>query len=248
MATLFRGAIPNAKEPVLKFRECNSFVTIRGSRISFRAGQRFGASGEQIDRVYVVEAGLISSVIHLATGDEIETAMVGRGGLVGASALASARWPNPFVAQSDGTAWTIAVEDFSETLKSNSQLHDLAFRHVQWLLVQAQQAVGCNAKHTFDARLCSWLLRAQDLSDLIELPFTQEVIAKLLGARRPTASVIAAELRQQGLIDYSRGKIVLRDRDELQRRACECYGTVRERQLEIIGSVNSCVGERPLAG
>ena len=124
---------------------------------SFDTEDIFGLAGNAIEHVYVVQSGLVSLVVQLRSGHQIETGMAGPGGLVGASALAGATWPNVFVAQSPVTAWEMKTKDFVAAVKQNLKLHDLAFRHVQWLMVQAQQTAACNGAHHLEARLATWL-------------------------------------------------------------------------------------------
>ncbi len=49
-------------------------------------------------------------------------------------------------------------------------------------------------------------------------------------SQRTTVSSLASELKADGVIDYQRGRIEIRDRDVLEALACECYETVRLRQ------------------
>lgn len=49
----------------------------------------------------------------------------------------------------------------------------------------------------------------------------------MLGVRRQPVSEVAAELRREGLIDYTRGSITIVDRKKLESAACcECYGVM----------------------
>jgi Mn-dependent DtxR family transcriptional regulator len=56
-----------------------------------------------------------------------------------------------------------------------------------------------------------------------QLMLTQENAALLLGANRSTITIAAQTLRNKGLIDYTRGKFYLLDRQGLETSACECY-------------------------
>ncbi len=53
---------------------------------------------------------------------------------------------------------------------------------------------------------------------------TQEFLAMMLGVRRSGVFIAASALQRAGVITYSRGKVVILDRRELERRSCECYG------------------------
>ena len=46
---------------------------------------------------------------------------------------------------------------------------------------------ACNAVHTVEQRLARWLLLAQDRIGIREFSLTQEFVAMMLGASRPTA-------------------------------------------------------------
>jgi CRP-like cAMP-binding protein len=218
------------------------FSSIKGAMRTFQPDHVFGLPGNTIERVYAVQSGLVSLVVHLNSGEQIETGMVGPGGLVGASALAGAKWPNVYVTQSPVTAWEMAAGEFISAISENSELHNLAFRHVQWLMVQAQQATACSSTHDLEGRLSAWLLRARDLTMWIEIPFTQEIISKLIGVQRPTVSLVMSELRREGLISYTRGRIRLIDTGRLEHRACECLTTLRSRHQDIFGSAVQASG------
>jgi hypothetical protein len=49
----------------------------------------------------------------------------------------------------------------------------------------------------------------------------------MLGVRRVGVSVAAGNLQRQGLIAYSRGRIVILDPERLTAVACECYQVVK---------------------
>ena len=58
---------------------------------------------------------------------------------------------------------------------------------------------------------------AADRIDDEELLLTQEFLAMMLGVRRPRVTVALQELETKGLIRRRRGKIVIRDREILEK-------------------------------
>jgi Mn-dependent DtxR family transcriptional regulator len=56
-----------------------------------------------------------------------------------------------------------------------------------------------------------------------EFPLTQEFLAMMLGATRPTVTVVAGTLQRAGLISYRRGRVKVLNRKKLERASCECY-------------------------
>jgi CRP-like cAMP-binding protein len=85
------------------------------------------------------------------------------------------------------------------------------------------QATACNAAHSVEQRLARWLLLAQDRINKDEFPLTQEFVAMMLGASRPTVTLVAGTLQEAGLIKYRRGYVTIVDRESLEAASCECY-------------------------
>jgi len=61
-----------------------------------------------------------------------------------------------------------------------------------------------------------------------ELVMTQELIANMLGVRREGVTEAAGKLQAEGLIEYSRGRITILDRAQLEAQVCECYSVVKK--------------------
>jgi len=64
---------------------------------------------------------------------------------------------------------------------------------------------------------------AHDRMESNEFPLTQEFVAMMLGASRPTVSVVAGTLQKAGLIKYRHGRVTIVDRKHLEAASCECY-------------------------
>ena len=79
-------------------------------------------------------------------------------------------------------------------------------------------------------RCARWLLTMHDRADGTDTRVTQQGLADVLGVSRESVSVVARELRDEGLIDYRRGRVKIVDRRRLERSACECYSVLRAEQ------------------
>jgi hypothetical protein len=90
----------------------------------------------------------------------------------------------------------------------------------------AQTAV-CNRHHSVDQQLCRWLLLSLDRLKSNKLVMTQELIANMLGVRREGVTDAAGKLQKLGAISYSRGRITVLDRPQLEQLCCECYSVVK---------------------
>jgi CRP-like cAMP-binding protein len=184
--------------------------------------------GSAVRRVYFPYTAAISLVVELNIGEMIETAMVGRDGVVNAaSALDGKISLNKGIVQVAGSAAIMDVDRLRKIANEFEPFRSRLIRHEQVLFAQSQQSAACNASHTVEARMCRWLLRMRDLADGDTLTLTQEFLAQMLGVRRPSVSIVANTLQKAGLIEYRRGRIRLIDMSGLKTGSCECYNTVR---------------------
>lgn len=195
----------------------------------------FEAGGE-VAAIYFPIGAIISLVVGLSSGEMVEAAMVGKDGVVGASAAIGGNVQgNRAIVQLAGTAMTCNVEALRSAALQSHTLLSVLVRHEQTVYAQASQSAACMAAHHVEARLCRWLLRARDLADTDTLEFTQEFLAEMLGVRRTSVTLHARILQQAGLIKYSRGRIQITDVEAMRETVCECYGTVKSHYQTLLG-------------
>ena len=183
---------------------------------------------EELEHVYFPHTGMVSFVAVMQNGATVETATIGRAGVIGASAGLGARSTIArAIVQLPGTAAWTSASQFHMAAAQSPALHDLIARHNDVLLAQVQQSVACNALHGLEARLCRWLLQTHDCIDGNVIPLTQEFLGQMLGVRRTTVTIAARLLQSAGLIRYRRGHIQILDRAALEDIACECYAVIK---------------------
>ena len=115
----------------------------------------------------------------------------------------------------------------------SAALRELIVHSTETLLAEAQQNAACNAIHAASSRLCRWLLQWADRVGSEQLLLTQELLAEMLAVRRTTATLLAQEMRKQGVVRYSRGRITILDRAKLKDCACECYDAIKHENLSL---------------
>lgn len=79
-----------------------------------------------------------------------------------------------------------------------------------------------------EQRLCRWLLTANDRIQSNELLLTRDILAAMIGSRRPAVSLISGTLQAAGLIQATRGKITVLNREEMEEASCECYAVIKQ--------------------
>jgi hypothetical protein len=76
---------------------------------------------------------------------------------------------------------------------------------------------------------------AHDRSEGDELMLTQEILAGMIGARRPTVSIVGGILQRAGLIRINRGRVTILYRPRLEAASCECYAVIRDAFDRFLG-------------
>jgi CRP-like cAMP-binding protein len=206
-----------------------SLLAPRLCTIALERGMMLHDVREEIEHVYFPYTGMVSLVAVMQSGATVETATVGRSGVIGASAGLGAH--STFaraIVQLPGTAARIAASQFRAAAAQSQVIRHLIVRYNDLLLAQVQQSVACNALHALEARLCRWLLQTHDCTDGNVIALTQEFLGQMLGVRRTTVTIAARLLQSAGHIRYRRGHIQILDRKALEDIACECYAVVRQ--------------------
>jgi CRP-like cAMP-binding protein len=120
------------------------------------------------------------------------------------------------------TCYRMKVDAFRREIDRHGAFHELMTHFAQALFGFVAQSTACNAIHSVEQRLARWLLMAQDRMGSDEFPLTQEFVAMMLSASRPTVTVAAGTLQKAGLIKYRHGRVTIVDRENLEAASCEC--------------------------
>lgn len=200
----------------------------------FERGQLLFDAGEAVDEVWFPLDGVVSLMTVLSEDKQVETAAIGREGLVGVTCgPLNARAASRAVAQIEGSAACCPAEVFSEALSRSAAMRAALSRFTENLLAHVQQTAACNAQHRLDERLARWLLTLHDRADGDRFDLTQQDIAGMLGVRRATVSEVGAELEGRRLIRRGRGWVEILDRPALEDASCACWRMMRDVSADL---------------
>jgi CRP-like cAMP-binding protein len=186
--------------------------------------------GERIHYVYFPGAGFCSMLASLENGGMVEVATVGREGMVGTTALLDGSTANAIamVQGETDTCYRMQADGFRREMDRRGAFYELLTRYAQALIGFIIQSTACNAVHSVEQRLARWLLMARDRMGSDHFALTQEFVAMMLGASRPTVTIVAGTLQKAGLITYHRGRITIANGRQLEAASCECYRTATD--------------------
>jgi CRP-like cAMP-binding protein len=204
------------------------------SIVSLQQGEVLVEAGDEVDQIYFPHYGMLSLLAVLRDGKAIETATVGREGVVGAMAgLGLYKSLVRVVVQMPMAGTKITATHFRTTVAGSDPLRNLCIRYNEVLLSQARVTAACNALHSIEPRFCRWLLQSADRASSDTVTLTQEFLAEMLGVRRTSVTEVASKVQSAGVITYSRGVIRILDRPALLRMSCECYETLLDQSASL---------------
>jgi len=183
--------------------------------------------GQIVIDAYFLETGIASIVVTTEDGKTVEAGIVGRCGMVGIPILLGTKMmPGRTFIQIPGEGYRISAESVWREFERPGEFRRRLLRYLQAQLIQTSQTAACNRLHDIEQRLARWLLLCHDRMDSNDLPLTQEFVGQMLGAPRTTVTLAIGLLQRAGLIDSSRGHILIVDRKGLEDVACECYRAI----------------------
>lgn len=192
---------------------------------------------KQIEYAYFPISMIVSLLHVMQNGATTELGLIGKEGIAGVPLFmgteVSSNWA---VVQSAGYAYRLSGHILKKEFARNRKFQHLLLRYAQTLMAQISQTAVCNRHHTLDQQLCRWLLLNIDRLPDNQLNITQELIANMLGVRREGVTEAAGAIQREGLIRYSRGRIIVLDREGLEKRVCECYRSVVDETNRIMNA------------
>lgn len=235
---------PRFKNIVLQALDAETIARLHLHPVQFELRHEIEFPGSSIDHLFFVEEGMASITNTFADGSQVEVGMFGYESMIGISALmGTKRSLNRVYTQIEGFGYSSRAELARREFARGGPFQSIALRCVQAQLVQAMQSAGCNAKHEIQQRLARWLLLCADRVQSQSFRMPQEFIADMLGNTRPAVSIAAGLLKDEGLIEYSRGLIHILDVGGLEQRSCECYRIVKD-HLDSLREFDSGIASR----
>jgi len=192
-------------------------MTRHGQRVRLDAGRFFLRPGAAVDLFAVVESGGLRVFTAGDSGREITLYAVDPGAccMINVLCLISGmKSPAYAVAESATDAFAVPRSLFLHWLDERPDVREFVFGIMAGRVAGMMALVEEVAFQRLDCRLASYLVQKGHGEP--ELALTHETIASDLGTAREEVSRLLKAFERQGLVELSRGRIVLRDADTLR--------------------------------
>ena len=184
-----------------------------------------GSAGRPLAHAWFPTSCIISILAKPAHYPSFDVGMIGYEGVFSAG-CAQGESTSAFdaVVTSEGQAWRVKAHDLACHGQRSPALSALLSRFLSVELAQLGLLVACGRYHSLLQRLARYLLMSQDRLRAPDILITQGALAQVLGERRRASVTVAAgALQKRGFIRYTRGHILVLDRNGLLDTTCACY-------------------------
>lgn len=206
-------------------------------RISLTLGKVLYEPGNSITEVYFPNEAMLSLVSIMTDGSTTEVGLVGNEGMIGLPVILGGNYSmSQVIVQVQGTATKLNAELLKKEFLKGGKLQKLLLLYTQARLSQISLIAACKSHHTVEQRLARWLLTVNDCIMKDDLPLTQKFISQMLGVRRASVTEAALVLQKLKIISYNRGHIKILKRDKLEKTACECYASIKQEFIRLLGT------------
>ena len=186
-------------------------------------------AGDSVRQIFFPVTCVLAEVAIMNDGTTVETGMVGREGAVGVTSAfgeyGARCWTRVLI---PGAALAVGAEALRELFHESDALQALLLGYYRSRISHVSRRAICNARHRLHERVCTWLLMLCDRAPSVDIPLTQEAVARQLGARRAGVNEVMVALQRYGVVEHRRGHVRIEDRERLEAMACLCYGGHRD--------------------
>lgn len=193
--------------------------------VSLARGTILETTHEPTAYAYFPVQAVLSLFGTIGDGCKVEIGMIGQEGYLGMPIFSGqAVYRGHAMVQHAGTAWRMPAHLLDQAFHVSEPLRRRLLTYAAVCVSQFTQTAVCHRFHSLEQRLCRWLLAMHDRSGISEIRLTHEELAQAIGGRRPTINAITNNLKRAGAVASRRGSAIILQRQELERRTCECYG------------------------
>jgi CRP-like cAMP-binding protein len=185
-------------------------------RVPLRKGEALDVPGVPVGYVYFPVEGLISLFAGATAATRIEVASIGCDGMTAPGILLGDRIAaGPAVVQAAGSAWRIPAATLHRLAERDPLLRRHLLGQIGAALRHLADTVSYSGRATIVERLARWLVQATYRLGSRRLELTHDVLAEILGVRRPSVTTGLQTLEGKRLIRSTRRAIAVLDPERL---------------------------------
>jgi len=180
---------------------------------------------DNADKIYLVENGKVKIGKYDEEGNEFINSILIKGDLFGEKAILGEERRQEFAQAMDHntTICMLSVDDMRELIIENKSMSLYIYKIIGFRIKKLERRLQLMLFKDARSRLIALLRELKEeygkthkfSEDTVILhPYNQSEMASLIGLRRPTLNSLMNQLKQEGLIEFSRKEIILRKKSQ----------------------------------
>ncbi len=176
--------------------------------------------GDPADSMHLVVRGRFAVQVMTPVGDTATVGMIGPGDSFGEVALVThdARRAATVTALEESETFAVAKSEFDRLRTEHPNVNDVLLAFLAGELGRQHELLLEALYLPVEKRLLRRLVELGGLYEDGVVPLTQEQLAGLAGAARPTVNRVLGEEQARGTLRLERGRTIILDADELARQ------------------------------
>jgi CRP-like cAMP-binding protein len=189
---------------------------------------------QPIDTIYFPDTAVICQMTVMSNGDTLETGTVGLEGASWISAsIGAPSMPCETIVAIGGDVHALSIDDLDREMRENEPFREVLTQYSHALLIHSMRLTGCTGLHPLEKRCARWILTTLDRVTADRFSITHEFLAMLLGASRPSVSLVIEDFCRRGMLRMERGRVLITDRDRLLDVVCDCYDVIKSSYEQV---------------
>ena len=186
----------------------------------YKKGETIYFTDDPSTTLYLVASGKVRILNYSEAGDEVVKAILGRGEMFGELALLGEEKRSEIAEAMDDNTMVcpVKIDQVHDLMKDNKEFSFKIYKWIGFRMRKMERRIDNLVFKDVRSRLMDFikelaLEKGEKVGNTIEMEhfFTHKNIANLIGTSRQTVTTTLNELRDEGLIDFNRRKIVIKE-------------------------------------
>jgi len=204
--------------------EARQSLLARARRRAFRRLEVVVHEGDLSDSLHLVQSGRLGVQVSTPDGQVAMLSLLVPGDYFGEVSLLEPDMPRrsaTVVALEPAETLSISSADFHALCRQHPAIEQVVLRALAHRVDHLTQRLLEAMYEGLDRRVYRQLLHLCDVyavgpgASSVSIPLTQSTIAEFVGGTRPTVNAILQRLQDRGLVELTRGRVVVTDRAAL---------------------------------
>lgn len=187
---------------------------------NYKKGETIYFTDDPSSTMYLIAKGKVRILNYSEEGDEVVRAILGRGEMFGELALLGEekRAEIAEAMEEDTMVCPVKIDDIHSLMKDNKEFSFKIYKWLGFRMKKLERRIDNLVFKDVRGRLMDFLRELaiekgikKDKTVEIEHFYTHKNIANLIGTSRQTVTTTLNDLRMEGLIDFDRRKILIKD-------------------------------------